>query len=276
MLLDNKNSGYVGDELKKRPFEGSKLAVLSSQFTIYGFAALRRELSKLSATRLFLTGWKGQCLQSLIGSDAELRLIGQLDQKRIAKECARWLGGNKVEVKTSHQIQPTSQNLFHLSEGEEGLNFAIHGSATLTPTGLGDVRSDTLQMNTGIADPETTRQLLDWFDSIWVDEANVRNIKKELIEKLEFIASDQPANFVYFLTLYNIFKDFLEDIGEENIIKSKTGFKDTIVWNKLYKFQKDGVLGAIDKLEKHNGCIIADSVGLGKTFEALAVIKYYE
>ena len=97
-----------------------------------------------------------------------------------------------------------------------------------------------------------------------------------MIEKLDFIAADQPANFIYFLTLYNIFKDFLEDIDEENIIKSKTGFKDTIVWNKLYKFQKDGVLGAIDKLEKHNGCIIADSVGLGKTFEALAVIKYYE
>jgi len=96
------------------------------------------------------------------------------------------------------------------------------------------------------------------------------------LEKLDFIATDQPANFVYFLTLYNIFKDFLNDIDEENIIRSKTGFKDTIVWNKLYKFQKDGVLGAIDKLEKHNGCIIADSVGLGKTFEALAIIKYYE
>ena len=113
-------------------------------------------------------------------------------------------------------------------------------------------------------------------DGVWSDEAASKDIKNELIEKLDFIAADQPANFVYFLTLYNIFKDFLEDIDEENIIKSKTGFKDTLVWDKLYKFQKDGVLGAIDKLEKYNGCIIADSVGLGKTFEALAVIKYFE
>ncbi|MEE9304140.1 MAG: hypothetical protein V3U84_10180, partial [Thiotrichaceae bacterium] len=272
MLLDNRNSGYVGNEIKKRSFEGSKLSVLSSLFTIYGFASLKKEFSKLSAGRMILTNWQGQGLQSLVGSESELRLINQLDQKRIAKECAKWLGGNKIEAKASEQIQPSGQNLFHLCDGKEGSDFAIHGSAALTPSGLGDVRSNTLQMNTGITDTETTRQLLDWFDSIWIDETNVRNIKKELIEKLDFIASDQPADFIYFLTLYNIFKDFLEDIDEENIIKTKTGFKDTIVWNKLYKFQKDGVLGAIDKLEKHNGCIIADSVGLGKTFEALAVI----
>lgn len=259
-----------------RSFEGSKLSVLSSLFTIYGFALLKKELSKLTAGRIFLTNWHGEGLQSLVGSESELRLINQLDQKRIAKECANWLGGNKIEVKASEQIQPSGQNLIHLSDGEEGSDFAIHSSAALTPSGLGDVRSDALQMNTGITGTESTRQLLDWFDSIWVDETNIRNIKKELIGKLDFIASDQPADFIYFLTLYNIFKDFLEDIDEENIIKTKTGFKDTIVWNKLYKFQKDGDLGAIDKLEKHNGCIIADSVGLGKTFEALAVIKYYE
>lgn len=273
MLLDNKNNGYVGHELKKLSFERSKLSVLSSLFTLYGFASLKKELSKLQETRLFLTDWQSELgLQSIIGNDQELRLINQLDQKRIAVECARWLKGN-VYAKASKHPQ-AGQNLIHL-QSTDG-NFAVHGSASLSPAGLGDVPSDSLQMNTGISDAETTKQLMTWFDGIWADETSARDIKNELIEKLDFIASDKPANFIYFLTLYNIFKDFLEDIDEENIIKSKTGFKDTIVWNKLYKFQKDGVLGAIDKLEKHNGCIIADSVGLGKTFEALAVIKYYE
>lgn len=273
MLLDNKRSGYVGNELKKRSFEESKLSVLSSLFTLYGFASLKKELSKLQEIRLFLTDWQSELgLQSIIGNEQELRLINQLDQKRMAVECAKWLKGN-VHVKASKYPQ-AGQNLIHL-QSTDG-NFAVHGSASLSPIGLGDVRSDSLQMNTGISDTETTKQLMTWFDGIWEDETSARNIKDELIEKLDFIAADQPANFIYFLTLYNIFKDFLEDIDEENIIKSKTGFKDTIVWNKLYKFQKDGVLGAIDKLEKHNGCIIADSVGLGKTFEALAVIKYYE
>ena len=273
MLLDNKNNGYVGNELKRCSFEGAKLSVLSSLFTLYGFASLKKELSKLHNARLFLTDWQGQqSLQSIVGNEQEVRLINQLDQKRVAAECAKWLTG-KVNVKASKKPQ-AAQNLIHLQSADN--SFAIHGSATLSPTGLGDIRSDGLQMNTGISDAETTKQLIAWFDGIWADETSAKDIKAELIEKLDFIAADQPANFIYFLTLYNIFKDFLEDIDEENIIKSKTGFKDTIVWNKLYKFQKDGVLGAIDKLEKHNGCIIADSVGLGKTFEALAVIKYYE
>ena len=275
MLLDNRNNGYVGNELKKRSFEGSKLAVLSSLFTIYGYATLRKELSKLSDSRLLLTDWQSQTLQSLVGTEAEVRLTNQLNQRRIARECAKWITG-KVEVKASREPHQSSQNLIHLMANGSGDHFAVHGSATLTPTGLGEVRSNGLQMNTGISDAETTQQLLAWFDGIWSDEAGATDVRKELLERLDFIAADQPASFVYFLTLYNIFKDFLEDIDEENIIRSKTGFKDTLVWNKLYKFQKDGVLGAIDKLEKHNGCIIADSVGLGKTFEALAIIKYYE
>lgn len=274
MLLDNKNSGYVGTELKAQAYEGSKLSVLSALFTLYGFSSLKKEFSKLSDVRLLLTAWPHSSLQSLIGSENELRLTNKLDQKRIAQECVKWLSG-KVEVKASYGLNHGNQNLFHIRSPDKP-DFAVHGSATLSPVGLGEVQSDRFQMNTGISDPETSKQLLGWFDSIWADESAVKDIKADLIRQLDFIAADQPANFIYFLTLYNIFKDFLEDIDEENIIKSKTGFKDTAVWNKLYKFQKDGVLGAIDKLEKHNGCIIADSVGLGKTFEALAVIKYYE
>jgi len=274
MLLDNKNSGYVGTELRVHADEGSKISVLSALFTLYGFSSFKKELSKSTDVRLLLNEWPHSSLQSLIGSENELRLINKLDQKRIAQECVKWLSG-RVEVKASNGLNQSNQNLFHIQNPDKP-DFAVHGSATLSPVGLGEVQSDRFQMNTGISDPETSRQLLGWFDSIWTDKSAVTEIKADLIRKLDFIAADQPANFVYFLTLYNIFQDFLEDIDEENIIKSKTGFKDTAVWNKLYKFQKDGVLGAIDKLEKHNGCIIADSVGLGKTFEALAVIKYYE
>ena len=244
--------------------------MLSGLFTIYGFSALKKELSRIDGARLLLSSWEGSALQEIIGSDADLRLVNQLDQKRIAKECAKWLA-SKAEVRSAN----AAQNMFLVEDGSHG-SFAIHGSSAFTPAGLGEVQSDTPLMNTGINEPETTKQLLSWFNSIWEDAPKARDIKGELLEKLEFIAADQPGDFIYFLTLYNIFKDFLDDIDEDSIIKTKTGFKDTLVWNKLYKFQKDGVLGAIDKLEKHNGCIIADSVGLGKTFEALAVIKYYE
>ena len=165
MLLDNKNSGYVGNEIRKQSFESSKLAILSSLFTIYGYASLKKELSKLSNSRLFLTDWQEQSFQSLIGSEVELRLINQMNQKRVSRECAKWIR-DKVKVKASRQLHQSSQNLFHLTQNDTSNCFAIHGSATLTPTGLGDVRSDNLHMNTAISDAETTKQLLSWFDGI--------------------------------------------------------------------------------------------------------------
>ncbi len=274
MLLDNKNNGHVGNELRKNLLAGSRLSVLSSLFSIHGYASLRKELNRVEGMRLLLSDWDDYQPQSLVGSEAALRLINKLDQKHIARECAKWLSG-KVEVKALVDQGKVNQNLFHVENGERS-SFAIQGSSDFTATGLGDAESDTYLMNMGISDNDGAHQLLDWFNNIWSDSNAVQDIKDDFRKKLEFIASDQSGKFIYFLTLYNIFKDLIEDIDEENIIKTKTGFKDTLVWNKLYKFQKDGVLGAIDKLEKHNGCIIADSVGLGKTFEALAVVKYYE
>ncbi|GAH69721.1 unnamed protein product, partial [marine sediment metagenome] len=121
-----------------------------------------------------------------------------------------------------------------------------------------------------------TSDLLEWFESIWTNEGTIINVKNLVLSQLQEIFATKSPELIYFLTLYNIFRDSLAEIKEEKIIKTRTGIKDTVVWNKLYPFQRDGVLGAIDKIEKYNGCIIADSVGLGKTYEALAIIKYYE
>ena len=158
MLLDNKNNGYVGNELKRCSFEGGKLSVLSSLFTLYGFASLKKELSKLQNARLFLTDWQGQqSLQSIVGNEQEVRLINQLDQKRVAAECAKWLKG-KVQCKGQQEAAGRTKPNTPSSPADN--SFAIHGSATLSPTGLGDIRSDGLQMNTGISDAETTKQLI--------------------------------------------------------------------------------------------------------------------
>jgi ERCC4-related helicase len=131
-------------------------------------------------------------------------------------------------------------------------------------------------MNTVSSNIEATEQMLHFFNQNWENESLVADVKNDVLKQLELSYKDNTPQQVYYFTLYNIFKDFLTDLDEEKIIKTKTGFKDTLVWNKLYKFQKDGVLGTIDKIERYGGCILADSVGLGKTFQALAVIKYYE
>ena len=274
MLLDNKSHGKVITELKGAIDANSKLSILSGLFSIYGFHSLKREVTSLSETRLLLSKWDAETIKLLAGGLSETRLKNRLDQSKIAKECALWLS-KSVKAK-SLSANGASQNLFHVSN-PNGKSMGIQGSSSFTASGLGEVKSENIfDFNTSITDPEGANQILQWFDSIWTDPKATRDLTAELIKEINNVASDKPANFIYFLALYNIFNDILEDIDEDKILRSKTGFKDTLVWNKLYKFQKDGVLGAIDKLEKYNGCIIADSVGLGKTFEALAVIKYYE
>ena len=208
----------------------------------------------------------------LTGDKFETRLRNQLKQSHIARECARWLEKKKVDVRKVKQVGSIGQTLFHLDKESP---FAVQGSSHFTTSGLGYSESTSFDMNMGISDVENTRALLTWFDSIW-ESAAVEDAKKILSRQLQVLFEDRTPQFIYFLTLYNIFKEFIEDIDEDAIIRSKTGVNDTKVWNMLYRFQRDGVLGAIDKIERYNGCIIADSVGLGKTFEALAIIKYYE
>ena len=267
MILDNKNHGKVGTELNKKILPNSQFSVLSGKFSIYGFASLEKKLKELSAARLLLTQWSDSVIPELAGNQMELRLKNQLNQANIARRCTKWLE-QAVEIRS---LNGPTQNLFHLNYDDGA--YAIQGSSHFTASGLGETQSDGFDMNFAVEDVSSTQQLEALFENFW-NEA--RDIKGQILQHLEFIASDKPAQLIYFITLFNIFSEILEDLDEEKIIRSKTGFENTVVWNKLYKFQKDGVLGAIDKIEKYNGCIIADSVGLGKTFEALAVIKYYE
>jgi len=216
----------------------------------------------------------GSYESGLAGDRYEMKLKNELKQSEIAKECAEWIR-KKVEVRAYDEEHALPQKMY-IMEQNEGEDSYIFGSSDFTSSGLGVVSSNKSEMNTYMKDTASTQTMLDLFNKAWSDNEKVKDVKKALLESLEVVYRENTSEFIYFVTLYNIFKDYLSDLTEEEIVKSKTGFKDSVVWNKLYNFQKDGVLGAIDKLEKYNGCILADSVGLGKTFEALAIIKYYE
>ena len=280
MLLDNKKAGKVGNAIKEQIQSSSKLSIISSCFSIYAFETLQKELRKVDSLRLLFSEPASSSdeslapiLSGLSGDKFERRLQNKLNQTRIAKECAAWLSA-KAQIKAVKSVHTLNQNLYHIQN--DGNAIAIQGSSPFTTSGLGYSESDAHAMNMCLTDASSTSGLLEWFGAIWGNTSAVEDIKETLLQQLEAIIKDRSPKFIYFLTLYNIFKDYLGELDEEKIIKTKTGFKNTLIWNKLYKFQRDGALGAIDKLEKHNGCIIADSVGLGKTFEALAVIKYYE
>lgn len=288
-ILDNKTQGKVIDKLKEDLKSGTKVSIISAYFTIFAYQELRKELNKIDSLRLLFSmptfvkdkkdinrefKLSGSYESGLAGDRYEMKLKNELKQSEIAKECAEWIR-KKVEVRAYDEEHTLPQKMY-IMEQNDGEDSYIFGSSDFTSSGLGVVSSNKSEMNTYMKDTTSTQGMLNLFNKAWNDNEKVKDVKKALLESLEVVYRENTSEFIYFVTLYNIFKDYLSDLTEEEIVKSKTGFKDSVVWNKLYNFQKDGVLGAIDKLEKYNGCILADSVGLGKTFEALAIIKYYE
>ena len=293
-IIDNRNSGIVGDVLKDEIQEGAKLSILAAHLSIYAYKELRNELSKVDSVRFLFTEptftneeeknqEKREFLlkkkyreKSLAGNEYEIALKNELNQGAIAKEFAGWIK-EKVEIKSVKDTKDRPQIMFKgISIQNESDESVIQGSLDFDASGLGYAPSPEYVMNHFAKDKIATQQFVGWFNQFWNNEEFVEDIKSEVLESVKTMYKENTPEFIYFVTLYNIFKEYLDEFDEDKIIKGKTGFKNTTVWNKLYKFQKDGVLGAIEKLERYNGCVIADSVGLGKTFEALAVIKYYE
>ena len=287
-MLDNRGNGRVVDELTESIKSGSKLSVISAYFTIYAYAELKKELSKIAGMRFLFTEptfiksddelireyyIARNPARKISGNEFEIRLRNELGQAHIAKECAEWVR-ERGQFKSLKRPNPAQQRLIHIENGGEDV--AINGSVDFTTDGLGITNSNRFDMNTCTYGKEYTQSFLQMFDDVWEDASLVEDVQEEVLEHMQVIYKENPPEYIYFVTLYNIFNAYLDELTEENIVKTKTGIKDTEIWEKLYKFQKDGVLGTINKIEKYGGCIIADSVGLGKTFEALAIIKYYE
>lgn len=286
-VLDNKKHRVV-DELKEGLDKGSKLSVISAYFTIYAYAELKKELSKIDNMRFIFTEptfvHKDQELireyyiernpeKKLSGNEFEIKLRNEMKQAAIAKECAQWLQ-KKAEIKSLRQANPAQPRLVYIENPQD--NISINGTVDFTSDGLGITPSNRLDSNMCLYGKDYTISFLQAFNELWEDDSAVQDVKDKVLEQMRILYKENTPEFIYFVTLYNIFSNYLDELTEDNIVKSRTGFKETLIWNKLYKFQQDGVIGAIDKIEKYNGCIIADSVGLGKTFTALAVIKYYE
>jgi len=285
--LNNKGE-TVADVLREEIYTGSQLSVISSYFTIYVFAALQKELNKIDSMRFIFTEPSfinkekelireyyidSNAEQKIFGNKYEIRLRNEMKQANIAKEFADWLM-KKTEIRSYKRVNEASVKLIHINNGSEAVS--ITGSVDFTTSGLGISPSDRTDIIPCFFDEASNQSTLKMFDDIWADKEALEDIKAKVLEQMQVLYKENTPEFIYFVTLYNIFHEYLDELSEESIVKSKTGIKETVIWNKLYKFQRDGVIGAIEKIEKHNGCIIADSVGLGKTFTALAIIKYYE
>lgn len=288
--FDNVNN-RLGDDLKETIKKGSKLSIAASSFSIYAFEALKKELGKIDELRFIFSSptfieeqFQKHSRQfyiphiyresELCGGEFELRLMNQLNQRAIAKECSKWVK-EKVSFKSNKHNNRPLHGMIHLknSATEE---YAYSNVSSFTTSDLGFTHKKgfpTLIQKTAYPNSSAS---LDWFNQIWENEEDLTDVTQKVQDYFESAYKENSPEFIYFITLYNIFSDFLEDLSLDNLPNEQIGFKNSVVWNKLYNFQQDAVIGAINKLEKYKGCILADSVGLGKTFSALGVIKYYE
>ena len=280
----------VIDDLRQALSDDCQVSIAAASFSIYAYEALKEELEKVDCVNFIFTSPtfnadktekqkrefyipKLNRERNLFGSDFEIRLRNQLTQRAIARECADWIR-RKARFKTN--ITHGSMNSFlNIRDGEETYTYMPFNEFTTTELGL-DRGNNICPMVVGMPGHSSTDMFLKNFAELWKDKEKFQDVTENVIESIETVYKENAPAFIYFITLYNIFSEFLEDISEDVLPNEATGFKNSVIWNKLYNFQRDASLAIINKLEKYNGCILADSVGLGKTFTALSVIKYYE
>lgn len=284
-IRDNKNRGSVGQFLKENIKTDSDLSIVSAYFTIYAYSHLKTELDEICKLK-FLFG-EPTFIKALDPTKVNKRdfkieddkivipIESRLSQKAIAKECSEWIQ-QKVEIKSMVKPNFLHGKMYHVTQ-HSGVEKAIVGSSNFTVNGLGLGGSPNIELNLIVDNDRDRADLKAWFQELWDDNTGlVEDVKEQVLKYLEQLYVENEPEFIYFKTLFHIFENFLNEQQKGGLLSNQTGFFESDVWAMLYEFQKDGVKGAINKILKHNGCIIADSVGLGKTFEALAVIKYFE
>jgi hypothetical protein len=270
-LIRNVGADRVIDWLGPQLITGRRCDLVSSALSLFAFAELLPGLAALERC-CFILPPPGSDL-ALLGTAADRAARNRLQTRWLASRLSQWLA-DKAEVRRAHGAIP--QGAIVLRDGEARPLQVFLGSLAFSTDGLGVAPGNPLSLIQASETPEEARLLSQWFDLQWSSLVADAGAQAAVIAQVQSLASYQAPFLVYSLILHHLFRDRGEDLDEERVIKSATGIRNTVVWKKLYRFQRDGVVGAIDKLERFGGCIIADSVGLGKTFEALAIIKYHE
>ena len=287
-VIDNINT-LLKDELIESIKKGSKMTIAASCFSMYAYKELKKQLDNIDELRFIFTSptfvkesakkEKREFFiprldreSGLYGTEFEIKLRNEMTQKAIAKECADWI---KAKVKFRSNVSGDSMGGFITVESPADTT-AYMPIMGFTTTDIGCDRGNNAYNMVNSLDAPFAQQYISVFNELWNDKSKLEDVTETVIESISTAYNENAPEFIYFMTLYHVFSEFLEDISEDELPNEATGFKQSKIWDMLYDFQRDAVLAIINKLEKYNGCILADSVGLGKTFTALAVIKYYE
>ena len=287
-IIDN-ISILLKNELMENIQKGSKVTIAASCFSMYAYKELKKQLDNIEELRFIFTSPtfvkdsskkekreffipRAERETELYGTEFEIKLRNEMTQKAIAKECADWI---RKKVRFRSNISGDSMIGFVTVDNYTKAS-GYSPIAGFTTTDLGCKRGNNAYNMVQCLDTPFAKQYISLFNELWNDKTKLEDVTETIIESMTIAYNENPPEFIYFMTLYHVFSEFLEDISEDELPNEATGFKNSKIWDMLYDFQRDAVLAIINKLEKYNGCILADSVGLGKTFTALAVIKYYE
>ncbi len=281
-IVDNR-ARRVGDFLRERLAAGADLSIVSAYFTIYAYEALRDVLDNAGRVR-FLYGeprsvaapdpGADEAKAFRLAEDGGIALKRALAQKPLARACAEWIEKH-VAVRTVKQANFLHGKLYCIARPDGG-GAALAGSSNFTRRGLGFGAAPNIELNLEVRNEQEREALLRWFDGIWADETLTRDARQEVLAALDRLGRAYAPEFVYYKTLFHVFEERLAERGEREGLLAGVHLHDTEIWKALYEFQRDGAAGAVNRLLRHNGCIVADSVGLGKTWTALAVIKFFE
>lgn len=287
-ILDNV-SNTVRDDLRVEIKRGSRVSIAAACFSMYAYQELKKQLESVEEFRFIFTSptfvkEKTQKQKrefyiprlsretSLYGTEFEIKLRNEMTQRAIAKECADW-----IRRKAKFKSNTTGENMTGFMTVDAGhVQTAYMPMTGFTTVDIGCERGNNTYNMVNCMEAPFSRQYMLLFDQLWNDREKMQDVTDVVIENISTAYAENSPEFIYFMTLYHVFSEFLDDISEDVLPNEATGFKQSKIWSMLYDFQRDAVLAIINKLEKYNGCILADSVGLGKTFTALAVVKYYE
>ena len=287
-ILDN-ITNTVRDDLRVEIKKGSRVSIAAACFSMYAYKELKKQLETIDEFEFIFTSptfvkEKAEKQKrefyiprisretSLYGTEFEIKLRNEMTQRAIAKECADW-----IRRKATFKSNTTGENMAGFMTVDSGTaQTAYMPIGGFTTVDIGCERGNNSYNMVNCMEAPFAQQYMKLFDTLWNDRDKMQDVTDVVLENISTAYAENSPEFIYFMTLYHVFSEFLDDISEDELPNEATGFKQSKIWSLLYDFQKDAVLAIINKLEKYNGCILADSVGLGKTFTALAVVKYYE
>ncbi|MEQ2470969.1 helicase-related protein [Laedolimicola intestinihominis] len=287
-ILDN-ITNTVRDDLRVEIKRGSKISVAAACFSMYAYQELKKQLETVEEFRFIFTSptFVKEKVEkqkrefyiprlsretSLYGTEFEIKLRNEMTQRAIARECADW-----IRRKAKFKSNTTGENMTgFMTVDAKNAQTAYMPMSGFTTVDIGCERGNNTYNMVNCMEAPFAQQYMQLFEQLWNNREKIQDVTNVVIENISTVYAENPPEFIYFMTLYHVFSEFLDDISEDVLPNEATGFKQSKIWSMLYDFQRDAVLAIINKLENYNGCILADSVGLGKTFTALAVVKYYE